>query len=59
MRAFSDKLNSGEGTLGKLVADDSLYLELRGMLNKADQALDSLGDSGPITAAGAVSGALF
>ncbi|NDV60849.1 MCE family protein [Puniceicoccales bacterium CK1056] len=59
MKSFSEKLNSGEGTLGKLVTDDSLYVELRGMLNKADQALDSLGDSGPITAAGAVSGALF
>jgi len=59
MKSFSDKLNSGEGTLGKLVSDDSLYVELRSMLNKADQALDSVGDSGPITAVGAVSGALF
>jgi phospholipid/cholesterol/gamma-HCH transport system substrate-binding protein len=59
MRAFSDKLNSGEGTLGKLVADDTLYIELRSMLNKADTALDSMGDAGPITAVGAVSGALF
>jgi phospholipid/cholesterol/gamma-HCH transport system substrate-binding protein len=59
MREFSEKLNSGEGTLGKLVTDDTLYVELRSMLNKADTALDSLGDSGPITAVGAVSGALF
>lgn len=59
MKAFSEKLNSGEGTLGKLVTDDTLYVELRGMLNKADQALDSMGDSGPITAVGAISGALF
>jgi phospholipid/cholesterol/gamma-HCH transport system substrate-binding protein len=59
MKSFSEKLNSGEGTLGKLVSDDSLYVELRSMLNKADQALDSVGDSGPITAVGAVSGALF
>ncbi|MGA1205410.1 MAG: MlaD family protein [Opitutales bacterium] len=59
MREFSEKLNSGEGTLGKLVTDDSLYYELQSMLNKADQALDSMGDSGPITAVGAVSGALF
>jgi hypothetical protein len=29
------------------------------MLNKADQALDSVGESGPVTAVGAVSGALF
>ena len=59
LRSFSEKLNSGEGTLGKLVADDTLYLELRSMLNKADSALDSMGDAGPITAVGATAGALF
>lgn len=59
LKSFSEKLNSGEGTLGKLVNDDSLYFELQGMLDKADQALDSVGDSGPITAVGAISGALF
>jgi len=59
MKLFSDKLNSGEGTLGLLVTDDSLYYELKSMLNKADQALDSMGDSGPITAAGAVGSVLF
>jgi phospholipid/cholesterol/gamma-HCH transport system substrate-binding protein len=59
LRAFSEKLASGEGTLGKLVTDDSFYRELRGLMGKADAALDNLGDSGPITALGAVSGALF
>ncbi|MFO7724075.1 MAG: MlaD family protein [Oceanipulchritudo sp.] len=59
LRAFSDKLNSGEGTLGKLVADDALYTQLRSMLNKADSALNSLSDAGPITAVGAASSALF
>ena len=59
LRSFSDKLANGEGTLGKLVTDETLYRDLRSMLNKADQALDSMGDSGPITAVGAVSGALF
>ncbi|MEX0326072.1 MAG: MlaD family protein [Puniceicoccaceae bacterium] len=59
MREFSDKLNSGEGTLGKLVTDDELYNDLRSMLNRADEALGSIDDSGPITAVGAVSGVLF
>ncbi len=59
LREFSEKLNSGEGTLGKLVTDDELYRELRGMLQKADQALDSVGDSGPISAVGTAAGALF
>lgn len=59
LRAFSDKLNSGEGTLGKLVTDDELYRELRAMLQKADQALDTMSDSGPISAVGTAAGALF
>jgi phospholipid/cholesterol/gamma-HCH transport system substrate-binding protein len=59
LRKFSEDLKAGKGTLGKLVQDDTLYTELRSMMNKADQALDSVGDSGPITAVGAVSGALF
>lgn len=59
IRSFSEKLNSGEGTLGKLVTDDSLYRELQAMLQKADQALDAVGDSGPISAVGAAAGALF
>lgn len=59
LREFSEKLNSGEGTLGKLVSDETLYNELRSMLGKADQALGSVSDSGPVTALGAVGGALF
>lgn len=59
LRAFSEKLNSGEGTLGKLVTDDELYRELRAMMQKADQALDSVGDSGPLTAVSTAAGALF
>ncbi|MFP4542260.1 MAG: MlaD family protein [Opitutales bacterium] len=58
-RQFSDRLNSGEGTLGKLINDDELYRELRAMMQKADQALDSVGDSGPITAVSAAAGPLF
>jgi len=56
---FSTKLNSGEGTLGKLVNDDELYVELRSMLQKAEQTLDTVGDAGPVSAVGTASGALF
>lgn len=59
LREFSEQLNSGQGTLGKLVTDDELYRELRAMLQKADQALDSVGDSGPITAVSTAATALF
>ncbi len=59
LREVSDKLNSGQGTLGKLISDDSLYLSVQSTMKKADRALDGLGDQGPITAVGVVANALF
>lgn len=55
----STKLNSGEGTLGRLIADDSLFLEAQGTLQKVNRAVDGLADQGPITAVGAAASALF
>lgn len=59
IRQVSDKLAKGEGTLGKLINDDTLYLSAQSTLKKADRALDSMGDSGPITAVGIVGKSLF
>jgi phospholipid/cholesterol/gamma-HCH transport system substrate-binding protein len=59
IRSVSDKLAKGEGTLGKLINDDTLYTTAQGTLKKADRAIDSLGDSGPITAVGIVAQSLF
>lgn len=59
LREVSAKLNSGQGTFGKLISDDSLYLGVQSTLRKADRALESLDDSGPITAVGVVAGKLF
>lgn len=59
LRSLSDKINRGEGTLGLLLADEKLYREIQGLVRKADRTLDGLGDQGPITAVGAVAGALF
>jgi phospholipid/cholesterol/gamma-HCH transport system substrate-binding protein len=58
-RTVSDKIAKGDGTLGKLLADDTMYRDLQGVMKKADRALDSMGDSGPITAVGVVANALF
>lgn len=59
LKELSSKLNSGEGTFGKLLADDSLYREAQGLIKKADRALEGLGDQGPITAVGVAANALF
>jgi phospholipid/cholesterol/gamma-HCH transport system substrate-binding protein len=59
VRDVSDKLAKGQGTLGKLINDDSLYNTAQNTLNKADRAIDGLNDSGPITAVGVAANALF
>jgi phospholipid/cholesterol/gamma-HCH transport system substrate-binding protein len=59
LREVSDKLNSGQGTLGKLIADDSLYLSVQSTMKKADRMIDGLGDQGPITAVGVAAQSLF
>lgn len=59
IRSISDKIARGEGTLGKLLNDDVLYKDVQGIVKKADRALDSLGDQGPITAVGVAANALF
>lgn len=58
-RAVSDKIAKGEGTLGKLINDDQLFQSAQSTLKKADRALDSMSDSGPITAVGVVANSLF
>jgi phospholipid/cholesterol/gamma-HCH transport system substrate-binding protein len=59
VRDVSDKLAKGEGTLGKLISDDTLYNTAQSTLNKADRAIDGLNDSGPVTAVGIVANGLF
>ena len=59
IKDLTTKLNSGQGTLGKLLADDQLYKDVQGVVKKADKAIDSVGDSAPITAVGVAANALF
>lgn len=58
-RTVSDKLSKGEGTLGKLISDDTILRDAQAIMKKADRALDGLDDTGPITAVGVVSRGLF
>jgi phospholipid/cholesterol/gamma-HCH transport system substrate-binding protein len=59
IRVVSDKLAKGEGTLGKLLNDDTLYLDAQTTLKKANRALEGLDDSAPVTAVGVVARPLF
>ena len=56
---FSEKLNSNDSTLGRLVTDDSLYVKAENAMDKVENAVEAVENSGPITATGVVAGALF
>jgi phospholipid/cholesterol/gamma-HCH transport system substrate-binding protein len=55
----TQKVNRGEGTLGKLVTDDSLYRKAEESLANVDRATKGMEDQGPISAIGAAVGAVF
>ncbi len=46
------KVNRGEGTLGKLVNDDSLYFTTKDSLKKMGKAADQLQEQGPLSIIG-------
>ena len=59
IKEVSAKINNGQGTLGKLINDDSLLLQAQGTMRKVDRAVDGLSDQGPITAVGVAAKSLF
>lgn len=59
LREVSNRLAQGEGTLGRLLVDDALYLEVQGLIQRAERTLEGLNEQGPITATGVAAGALF
>lgn len=59
VREFSARLNNAESTLGRIISNDDLYKKAESALNKVDKAVDSVSNSGPVTAVGVVSSALF
>jgi len=59
LRQFSANLNNPNSTIGKLLNDDEMYGELQGIMRKANQTLDGLGDTAPISAVGAIAKPLF
>jgi len=59
VQEFSARLNDPNSTIGRLLGDDSIYFEVQSVVRKANRTLDSINDSGPISAVGVVTGALF
>lgn len=56
---FTKKLNNKESTLGRIISEDGLYKKAESALDKVEKTVDNLSNSGPVTAVGAVAGALF
>lgn len=49
LNEVSARLRAGEGTLGRLAADDRLYRELEGLIRDCRQVLDNYRDTTPIS----------
>lgn len=56
---FSKQLNNKDSTLGYLLNDDKLYQKTVDAVNKVQNAVSAIEDSGPITAVGVTAAALF
>ena len=59
LKEFSVRLNNERSTLGRMISDDSLYKKAEAALDKVDGAVNSISNSGPVTAVGAAASALF
>ena len=58
LNSILKKVNSGEGTLGKLVNDDSLYYDAKNTVLKVDKGVDTVEDLAPLGTLGAVLGVM-
>lgn len=48
LKEISAKINSGEGTIGKLINDDSLYKDARRVINNLEASIDDYRETSPI-----------
>jgi phospholipid/cholesterol/gamma-HCH transport system substrate-binding protein len=58
-REVLEKVNRGQGTIGKIVNDESLYKNVKVSLQKLDKATESLEDQGPLSILGIAVQSLF
>jgi phospholipid/cholesterol/gamma-HCH transport system substrate-binding protein len=59
LKEILEKINRGDGSVGKLVNDDAFLDSLRLSLRKMDKATESLEDQGPLSVLGIAVGSLF
>jgi phospholipid/cholesterol/gamma-HCH transport system substrate-binding protein len=56
---FSAKLNNDQSTLGRVISSDELYQRASSTINRVQDAVGGIENSGPLTAVGVAAGALF
>ena len=54
LNAVADRINSGEGTLGRLVNEEELYNEVKGLTKDVRQVVDNFRDTTPISTFGSL-----
>lgn len=54
LNATAERLKNGEGTIGKLLAEDELYNEVQGLAKDVRQVLDNFRDTTPISTFGSL-----
>ena len=59
LRQIMEKINKGQGSVGKLVNDDSLIKNAKMTLQKLDMVTEGLEDQGPLSVLGMAVGKLF
>ena len=59
LKEILQKINSGQGSVGKLVNDQEFYKDAKLSLQKLDKATESLEDTGPLSIIGTIATSLF
>jgi phospholipid/cholesterol/gamma-HCH transport system substrate-binding protein len=59
LKEILQKVNQGQGTVGKLVNDQEFYKNAKLTLQKLDKATEGLEDQGPLTIMGTLANCLF
>jgi len=58
-REILEKVNKGQGSVGKLVNDETFYKNIKVSLQKLDKATEGLEDQGPLSVLGIAVQSLF
>ena len=59
LKEIFQKINQGQGSVGKFVNDDSFYKNVKLSLQKLDKATEGLEDQGPLSVLGIAVNSLF